>query len=228
MAISREGSIKTVLLDVDGTLIDSNDEHAYAWVDVCKEFGYEVEFARVRRMIGMGGDKVLPELTGLTEDTPEGKRIGERRGEIFREQYAPMLEPFEGTRDLLLRLKEDGHQLVVATSASEEDLDILLKQAGVDDVIRKATTSDDAEESKPDPDIIEAALAKGKTRPDVAVMIGDTPYDVRAAKRAGVRCVALRCGGWEDDELAGAGAIAIYDDPADLLAGYSESIFGKK
>ena len=218
--------IKTVLLDVDGTLIDSNDEHAYAWVDVGREFGYEIEFGRVRRMIGMGGDKVLPELTGLTEDSPEGERILERRGEIFREQYAPSLQPFDGVRELLLRLRDDGYQLVVATSASEEDLDILLKQAGIDDVIRKATSSDDAEESKPSPDIIEAALAKGKTAPEDAVMLGDTPYDVAAALRAGVTCVAVRCGGWEDDELRG--ARSIYDDPADLLSRYSDSIFGKK
>jgi phosphoglycolate phosphatase-like HAD superfamily hydrolase len=101
-----------------------------------------------------------------------------------------------------------------------------LKQAGLDDVIRKATSSDDAEESKPSPDIIEAALAKGKTSPAAAVMLGDTPYDVKAAARAGVVCVALRCGGWEDEELAG--AHQIYDDPADLLDRYSGSIFGKK
>jgi phosphoglycolate phosphatase-like HAD superfamily hydrolase len=218
--------IQTVLLDVDGTLIDSNDEHAYAWVDVGREFGYEIEYERVRRMIGMGGDKVLPELTGLTEDSAEGKRILERRGEIFRAQYAPLLQPFEGARDLLVRMRADGYQLVVATSASEEDLDVLLERAGLDDVIGKATSSDDADESKPAPDIIEAALAKGKTGPQNAVMLGDTPYDVKAANRAGVKCVALRCGGWEDDELRG--AHAIYDDPADLLRRYSESIFGKK
>src|SRR5687767_3039800 len=108
--------IKTVLLDVDGTLIDSTDEHAYAWVDAGREFGYEIEFGRVRRMIGMGGDKVLPELTGLTEDSAEGKRILERRGEIFRTQYAPTLQPFAGARELLLRMRDDGYQLVVATS----------------------------------------------------------------------------------------------------------------
>lgn len=218
--------LETVLLDVDGTLIDSNDEHAYAWVDAAREFGYEIEYERVRRMIGMGGDKVLPELTGLAEDSPEGKRLVERRGEIFRTQYLPLLQPFEHARELLLRLREDGYQLVVATSASEDDLELLLKQARVDDVIGKATSSDDAEDSKPDPDIIEAALAKAGTEPGAAVMLGDTPYDVAAAARAGVRCVALRCGGWEDDELRG--AHAFYDDAADLLSRYSESIFGKK
>ena len=215
--------IKTVLLDVDGTLIDSNDEHAHAWVDVGREFGYEIEYDRVRRMIGMGGDKVLPELTGLTEDSPEGKRMLERRGEIFREQYAPLLQAFEGARELLLRMRDDGYQLVVATSASEEDLEVLLKQAGIQDLIEEKTSSSDAEESKPDPDIVQAALKSADARPEQAIMLGDTPYDVEASGRAGVRCVALRCGGWGDDELGD--AVAVYDDPADLLARYAGSPF---
>src|SRR5688572_8211229 len=101
--LELEMDLKTVLLDIDGTLIDSNDEHAWAWVDVCKEFGYECEFERARWLIGMGGDKVLPELTGLTEDTPEGDRVLERRGEIFRQNYAKTLQPFEGARELLQR-----------------------------------------------------------------------------------------------------------------------------
>ena len=218
--------LKTVLLDIDGTLIDSNDEHAWAWVDVCKEFGYACEYERARWLIGMGGDKVLPELTGLTEDTPEGERVLERRGEIFRQNYAKTLQPFEGARELLQRMQTDGYKLVVATSAGEDDLDVLLKQAQVDDLIDRATTSDDAEESKPAPDIVEAALRKAKSKPTQAVMIGDTPYDVGAATKAGVAIVALRCGGWEDEELKG--ALEIYDDPAELLARYSESAFSKK
>jgi HAD superfamily hydrolase (TIGR01509 family) len=218
--------ITTILLDIDGTLIDSNDEHAWAWVDVCEEFGFPVEFEQVRSMIGMGGDKVLPKLTGIEEDTPEGERITERRGEIFRTNYAPTLQPFEGVRELLERMQADGYKLVVATSAGEDDLEMLLGQAGVADLIDRATTSDDAEESKPAPDIVEAALKKAKAKPGEAVMIGDTPYDVSAATKAGVRIVALRCGGWEDEELKG--ALAVYDDAAELLSGYSESVLGKK
>lgn len=218
--------ITTILLDIDGTLIDSNDEHAWAWVDVCEEFGFPCEFEQVRSMIGMGGDKVLPELTGLEEGTPEGERIVERRGEIFRTNYAPTLQPFEGVRELLERMQADGYKLVVATSAGEDDLDILLEQAGVADLIDRATTSDDAEESKPAPDIVEAALKKAKAKPEEAVMIGDTPYDVSAATKAGVRIVALRCGGWEDEELKG--ALEIHDDAAELLSRYSESVLGKK
>lgn len=217
---------RAVLLDIDGTLIDSNDEHAWAWVDTGKEFGHDIQYDRVRWLIGMGGDKVLPELTGLTEDSPEGARILERRGEIFRTRYAPTLQPFEQVRELLLRMRDEGNRLVVATSASEEDLDALLEQAGIADILKKATSADDAEDSKPDPDIIQAALKKAGVEADAAVMLGDTPYDVAAATKAGVPVIALRCGGWEDEELHG--AVEIYDDPADLLAHYSESLLGKK
>lgn len=217
---------RAILLDIDGTLIDSNDEHAWAWVDTGREFGHDIQYDKVRWLIGMGGDKVLPELTGLTEDSPEGERILARRGEIFRARYAPTLQPFEGAHDLLVRLRADGHDLVVATSASDEDLAALLKQAKLDDVLKKATTSDDAEESKPAPDIVQAALGKAHVEPDRAIMLGDTPYDVAAATKAGVDIIAFRCGGWDDEDLHG--AVAIYDDPADLLANYSASPLGKK
>lgn len=217
---------RAVLLDVDGTLIDSNDAHANAWVDVCQEFGYEVPFEKVRWLVGMGGDKVLPELTGLADDSRKGEKILERRGEIFREKYLPHLHTFDGTHDLLERLRDDGFVLVVATSASDEDLKALLKQGGLEDVIEAASTSDDAEESKPAPDIVEAALKKAGVAADRSLMLGDTPYDIEAAVRAGVPIVAVRCGGWQDDDLRG--AIAIFDHPADIMARYSESPFGKK
>jgi HAD superfamily hydrolase (TIGR01509 family) len=214
---------KVVLLDIDGTLIDSNDQHAQAWVDVGREFGIDIDYDHVRRLIGMGGDKVLPEVAGVEEDDPLGKKIKERRGDLFRERYLPKLKPFPHARELLERLREDGYTLVVATSASKEDMDGLLKQAGIRDLIEEKTSSSDAEESKPDPDIVQAALGAADARPEQALMLGDTPYDVEASGRAGVRCVALRCGGWGDADLAD--AVAVYDDPSDLLARYAESPF---
>ncbi|HEU0299755.1 MAG TPA: HAD family hydrolase [Longimicrobium sp.] len=218
--------IRVVLLDVDGTLIDSNDAHAQAWVEVGREFGFDIDFAHVRRLIGMGGDKVLPALTGLREDDPPGERILERRGEIFRTTRLPTLKPFPCARELLERLRADGYTLAVATSASSEDVDGLLEQAGIRDLIEEQASSGDADESKPDPDIVQAALREAGARPEEAVMLGDTPYDVEASGRAGVRCVALRCGGWDDGDLRG--AVAVYDDPADLLARYAESPFAAK
>ena len=217
---------KVVLLDVDGTLIDSNDAHAASWVDVGREYGYDVPFERVRNMIGMGGDKVLPELTGLSEDSDKGAEMLKRRGQIFREQYLPKLHAFAGAADLLVRMREDDYKLVVATSASDKDLEALLKQAGLDDVIEKATSKDDAAESKPAPDIVQAALEKAGVTAEQAMMLGDTPYDVGAATRAGVEIVAVRCGGWDGEDLQG--AIAVYDDPMDVLRHYSTSPFGKK
>lgn len=214
---------KVVVLDIDGTLIDSNDEHAHAWVDVGREFGHTIGYDRVRRLIGMGGDKVLPELTGIEEDTDEGTRMKERRGEIFRERYLPKLRAFPQARELLERFRADGYTLVVATSASKDDMDALLEQAGIQDLMEEKTSSSDADASKPDPDIVQAALESADARPAEAIMLGDTPYDVEASLRAGVRIVAVRCGGWDDEALEG--AVAVYDDPADLLEHYGSSPF---
>ena len=215
---------RKAILDLDGTLIDSNDAHALAWVDVGAETDHPIEFERVRWMIGMGGDKVLPLLTGLHEDSGEGKRILDRRGEIFREKYLPQLQPFPNTRELLERMRDDGFELVVASSASDDDMHALLDQAGIRDLITERASSDDAENSKPEPDIVVAALHRAGARPEDAVMLGDTPYDVEAARSAGVEIVALRCGGWKDRDLDG--AAAIYDSPADLLQHLESSPFG--
>ncbi len=214
-----------VLLDIDGTLIDSNDAHARSWVDALAEHGHTVAFERVRPLIGMGGDKLLPELTGLDAEGPEGERISTRRRELFLTRHLPRLTPCRGARALVERLRGDGVQLIAASSAQQDELGPLLEQAGVADLIEAATSSDDAERSKPDPDIVAAALRRGRLAAQDVVMIGDTPYDIAAARRAGVRLIALRCGGWDDDGLAG--AAAIYDDPADLLAHYEQSPLGR-
>jgi HAD superfamily hydrolase (TIGR01509 family) len=219
------GAIRGVILDVDGTLIDSNDAHARAWIDALTERGGRVSFDDVRRLIGMGGDKLLPRITGLQSDRPPGKQIVERRGHIFRERYLPHLQPLPGARPLLERLRRDGLQLAVASSAQEDELRPLLERAGVADLLEQRTSSDDAERSKPDPDIVQAALHRLRLAPGHVVMIGDTPYDVEAAQRAGIAIVALRSGGWDDAALAG--AAAVYRDPADLLQHYDESVFGR-
>jgi HAD superfamily hydrolase (TIGR01509 family) len=216
-------TVRAAVLDIDGTLIDSNDAHAHAWVDVGKEFGYKIDFNHVRSLIGKGGDKVLPELTGLEDDSKEGEKLKKRRGEIFREQYLDTLRPFPHARELLERFQAEGLTLVVATSASKDDMGKLLKKAGIDDLIEEKTSQSDVEASKPDPDVVQAAVEKARCKPAEAVMLGDTPYDVMSAKRAGVPCVALRCGGWKDEDLGD--AVAIYDDPADLLANYDQSPF---
>ena len=203
------------LFDVDGTLIYSNDAHAGAWVEALREHDVPAEMTRIRPLIGKGGDKLLCEVASIEEDSPLGKDIRRRKTEIFRTRL-PHLQPTPGARAMLEFLRERHVTLAVATSAGDSELDQLLAQAGVDDLIELHATKDDAEESKPDPDIVQAALTRAGSRPDATVMIGDTPYDIEAAARAGVATIALRCGGyWSDRDLRE--AVTIVDDPAHLL-----------
>ncbi len=222
--MDQKRTFHCVILDVDGTLIDSNDAHASSWVDTLREAGYDVPFESVRRLIGKGSDKLLPEVSGVQADSPEGKRLGKRRGEIFKSEYLPKVQAFPETRTLLAHMRDNGLKLVVASSAQKEELQVLLEIAGAADLVQERKSSGDAKESKPDPDIVEAALqSSGFGAPD-AVMLGDTPYDIEAAAKCGVATIAVRCGGWDDEGLAG--ALAIYDDPADLLAHYDASPLG--
>ena len=213
--------LTAVLFDVDGTLVDSNDAHARAWVKAFSEYGLTVDPAAVRRSIGMGGDKLMPAVSGVKEDSPLGKLIAKRRADIFKREQLPGLKPFEGARDLVAAVKNRGCAAVAASSAKEAELKPLLAIAGVDSLMDAKTSSDDADDSKPDPDIIVAALKRAHVDRSEAIMIGDTPYDIEAAQRAGLETIAFRSGGWSDDKLSG--AIAIYDGPWDLLARFDES-----
>ncbi|MDP8999112.1 MAG: HAD family hydrolase [Myxococcota bacterium] len=218
--------LRGVLLDVDGTLLDSNDAHARAWLDAFDEFGLRgVPFDAVRTRIGKGGDKLLIETVGIDEDSDEGRRIVQRRRAIFNDKYLPRVGPFPMARELLEQMRDHGLKRIVATSASKQELRGLLDAANVGDLIDAESTSSDANASKPDPDIVRAAIARAGLHADELLMLGDTPYDVAAARGAGVATIALRCGGWRDDELRG--AIAIYQHPADLLAHYEESPLGR-
>jgi HAD superfamily hydrolase (TIGR01509 family) len=213
--------VTAILFDVDGTLVDSNDAHASAWVQAFTEHGVTVDAARVRRCIGMGGDKLMPAVSGIEEGSTRGQAIAKRRGEIFTQEFLPYLGPFRGAIALVAAIKARGLTAVAASSASKDDLKALLAVARVDTLLDDATSSDDAEESKPDPDIITAALKRAKAPPSDAIMIGDTPYDIEAAQRAGVRAIGFRCGGWDDADFKD--AIAIYDGPWDLLARIEDS-----
>jgi phosphoglycolate phosphatase-like HAD superfamily hydrolase len=165
-------------------------------------------------------------LTGLDPESGEADRIAATRSELFLERELPTLQPTRGARALLEHMLAVGLELTVATSAKEHEVRALLEQAGVSDLIRLATSADDAERSKPDPDIVQAALRLSRSQAAHSAMIGDTPYDVEAAARARVPAIALRCGGWWDD-AALAQAAAIYDDPADLLAQFDDSPLGR-
>ena len=212
--------IRGVLLDVDGTLLDSNDAHAQSWVEIFRRHGFDIPFERVRPLIGKGGDKLLPELTRIDSESPRGKKLSDERRALFLERYLPALRPTRGARLLVEKLKASSLRLVIATSSGEKELQALLRQAGVADLIERATSSADGA-SKPDPDIVRAALEEGRLGPHDAVMVGDTPYDIEAAGRSAVRTIALRCGGWWDD-AALSDAIAIYDDPAALASDFDQ------
>jgi HAD superfamily hydrolase (TIGR01509 family) len=213
--------VTAVILDIDGTLLFSNDEHAQAFVDAAQALRLPADFNTVRRLIGKGGDKLIPEAFGVSIDSEIGKKLDTSKGEIFRARYLPHLRPTPGARELLSRLRDDRANLIVATSANKEDVDLLLDRAGVRDLVHEIVSSDDVEASKPDPDIVQAAVEKSGEPAGRVVMLGDTPYDVEAALRAGIRIIGVRCGGWADDLLKG--AAAVYADPADVLAHYEES-----
>lgn len=208
-------AIDAVLLDVDGTLVDSNDAHARSWVRAFNEAGKDVPFEKVRPLLGMGSDKLLPEIDrSLGAETEPGKTIARRRGEIFKADYIDGIQATRGTRELLETLKSRGVRCVVATSAKPDELSVLLRIANVEAFVDAATTTDDVAQSKPAPDVVTIALEKVGVPANRAVMLGDTRFDIESARNAGIGTIALRCGGSPDADFAG--AIAVFDDPADL------------
>jgi HAD superfamily hydrolase (TIGR01509 family) len=213
------------ILDVDGTLVDSNNAHARAWVEAFTAHGITVPFEKVRRAIGMGGDKLMPAVAGVSEDSTLGKQIERTRSGIFRAQYLPHIRPFPRVRELLTRMRADELTLVVASSAKEDELKPLLETAQVTDLLAERTSSDDADRSKPDPDIVQAAMKAAGCDAERTIMLGDTPYDVQAAAAAGIACVALECGGWSREDLRG--AVEVYRSPEDLLARFDRSAFAR-
>jgi HAD superfamily hydrolase (TIGR01509 family) len=195
--------------------VNSNDAHARAWLEALRGRNIDIPLPVIRNAIGMGGDNLLPNIAGIDADSELGQQLSQTRSEIFQTRFLPTLRPFTQVRNLLLALRAMGLKLGVASSAQSNELGALLDVAHVSDLLEAATSSGDAEHSKPDPDIVGAALHRLDLSAEHALLIGDTPYDIEAAARAGVASLALRCGGRSDRDLAG--ALAIYDDPADLL-----------
>lgn len=217
-------AIRAVIFDVDGTLIDSVDAHARAWQEVLERHGIHAPFEKVRSQIGKGGDQLMPVFLPADVIESQGKAIEKERLELFKSKYMNSICPFPRVRELFERVKAEGLKVALATSAKGEELENYAKIAGIDDLIEVATTSDDAERSKPHPDIFEAAVSKLEgVEAAEAVVLGDTPYDAEAAGKAGVRTVGLLCGGFPEADLRAAGCVAIYRDPADLLARFDGS-----
>ena len=152
--------INVVIFDIDGTLVDTVDMHARAWQQAFKEFGKDLEFQKIRAQIGKGSDQLMPEFLSEKEVNELGEKIEKRRGEIFKSEFMPKVKPFPGVRELAVRIKQDGKKIVLASSATEEDVEAFKKIINITDLLETETTSDDADESKPEPDIFVAALKK--------------------------------------------------------------------
>src|SRR5918995_6188248 len=212
---------QAVIFDVDGTLVDSVDLHAEAWRVAFEKFGKTFPFHEIRRQIGKGSDQLLPVFLSKQELEQLGEDLDHYRGELFKKEYLPRVQGFAKVRELFQRLKNDGKQIVLASSAKADELDAYKKIARIDDLIESETSSDDADKSKPYPDIFQAALARLKdVAPENAIVIGDTPYDAQAASKANLRTIGLLCGGWTEEELRSAGCMAIYRYVKDLLWHY--------
>lgn len=206
--------VRAVLFDIDGTLLDSNDAHAHAWLDALRGHGVNLPFDRLRSAIGMGGDKLLRTVANIDPSSELGRSIMEGRAAIFKSHYLADVAPLPGARALVDRIRARGLLCAVVTSATKEEAYSLMVAAGVADMIPTIVTADDADQTKPDPDSVTAALEKLEVQPEEAIMIGDTPYDVAASRRAGVGMIGVRSGGRSDRELFG--AMAIYEDAAEL------------
>ena len=215
---------KAIIFDVDGTLIDSVDHHARAWQDAFAEIGHEIALPELRSQIGKGGDQLMPVFLSPDELDEQGEALEKRRGEILKERYLGRIEAFPDVRALFERIRADGTKIILASSAKSDELKTYKKLADIGDLIDAETTSDDAEKSKPHPDIFLAALATipGLEASD-AIVVGDTPYDAEAAAKAGLRSVGVLCGGFPEAGLREAGCMAIFADPAQLLAQYADS-----
>lgn len=209
---------RAVLFDIDGTLIDSVDLHAQAWQEALARFGKEVSYDEVRSQIGKGGDQLLPAF--LTEEEQErfGEDLSDFRSGLYQRQYLPWAKPFPAVRDLLARLKQGGTLVGLASSCKRTELGYYLRLVGGASLVDAATTADDAESSKPQPDVFLACLERLALDPEDVIAVGDSPYDAQAAARAGIHTVGLLSGGFEQHELEEAGCVAIYQDCADILA----------
>ena len=215
-------AVEAALLDVDGTLIDSNYQHALAWFRAFREHGFVLPVWRIHRAVGMGGDQLVPALLGKGVDEEQGDDIRDTRDPIHKE-LMPEVEPLDGAHELIAELKERGLTIVLASSSPEDELDHYLELLDARDLADAWTTKEDVEATKPAPDLVRAALDKAGT--DNAAMIGDTRWDVEAAGKAGVETVCLMTGGWSEQELRDAGAVAVYESIDDLRSHLGETPF---
>lgn len=206
-----------VLFDVDGTLVDTTYLHTVSWAEALRQAGRPISMARIHRAIGMGSDKLLDHLLGDDRDRGGDDALRAVHDELMA-GYASRLQPLPGAVELLRACARRGLRVVLASSAAEHELAKLRGVLDAEDVIDAATSSADVQVSKPAPDILVAALDRAGLDRSRVIFVGDSVWDVQAAGRIGVACIALTCGGTSRAELAQAGAVAVYEDPAQLLS----------
>ena len=211
--------MRAVLLDVDGTLIDANYHHAIAWYRAFRGHGIVLPVWRIHRHVGMGGDQLIPALAG---DDADEDALSDARSDEYQ-RLIDEVSPLEGARDLIADLKQRGHPTFLASSAPQNELDHYLDVLDARELVDGWTTDDDVESTKPEPDLVRAALEKADT--DDAVMVGDTPWDIEAARKAGLATVTVITGGFSEQELRDAGAAAVYDSLTELRGHLDEPPF---
>ena len=206
-----------VLFDIDGTLVDSVDLHARAWQEAFARFGKQLPYDAIRSQIGKGGDQLVATFLDEAEAERFGEDLEEYRTGLFQRSYLPRAKPFPGARDLLARLKRGGALVGLASSCKRTELGYHLRMLGGASLVDAATTADDAERSKPHPDVFQACLERLDVEARDSVAVGDSPFDAEAAGRAGIATVGVLSGGFPERALRSAGCVAIYEGPADLL-----------
>ena len=217
--------LKAVLLDIDGTLLDSNSFHAESWVRTLQHFGYNATFEAVVKQIGMGGEYLLPNFVPADKLRSQEKEINAFRKSLFHREYIDRIVPFLDARTLLERMRSQHLRIAIATSSERDDFETFKTLLKIHDLVEEDATADDAEKPKPEPDIFQAALNFLGVEPGEALALGDTPWDVEAARKAGVSTVAVQSGGWTEQQLREAGAIAVYVDVADIVRNFERSPF---
>ncbi|HEY9137495.1 MAG TPA: HAD family hydrolase [Terriglobus sp.] len=220
-------ALKAVLLDIDGTLIDSNSFHAESWVRTLNHFGFTATFEAVVKQIGKGGEYLLPVFVPQDSLKTMEKAINAYRKRLFHREYIDRIVPFADARRLLEQMHTRGLRIAVATSSEKDDLEAFKTLLKIHDLVEEDVTADDADRPKPEPDIFQAALKTLGVDAADALALGDTPWDVEAARKAGVRTVVVQSGGWSKEELEKAGAIAVYVDVADIVRNFDASPFAK-
>ncbi len=217
--------IKAVLCDIDGTLVESNWLHAAAWRDAFGAIGIPLDLEEVRRQIGKGGDEMIPVFIPWWKRKYVVEPLKAYRKHIFRADYLHQVRPFAGVRELMLRMKQEGIHVSLATSAQQAELEDYKRIAHIEDLIEESSTSDDTDRAKPHPDIFQATLKKLGVKASEALALGDTPYDAEAAGKAEVWPVGVTTGGWSEKELLAAGCVEVWRDVAELLENFDRSAF---